>query len=273
MLRPKSLPGILLVAYGVTSKQGRQALEAFTGKVRSAFPGFPAHWAFTMRHPARGTAIPEEKDTGIHAGLSLLRGQGASHIAVQPLHITHGSEHAGLAVRVNAWRKANPDVAVAMGRPLLHSQTAMLRVIETLASTRPPSPRPDETPVWIGHGNSSPGHNEYARMAAMAAGHVPPVIMGCVSGRPDMNEVIAALNEAGAARVCLMPFFALSGHHAASDVGGKGDTSWRTRLEKNGFTCRAVSRGLVEYETFAAMWIDHLRDALTNLEKTSGCRT
>lgn len=250
-------PGILLAAYGATAKPATLALESFAEQVRAAFPGHETRLAYTGESPATG---PQGGRKDVGAALSLLRAGGCARIAVQPLHVTRGSEHASLASRIQAWRTTHPDVPVRLGRPLLDGEESMLRAIRIMRGVSPAGP--GEETVWIGHGNAAPGFTGYTDMAVLAAARATPVLMGCITGSPGFDHILEILERSGKTRLCLLPFFALYGRHAARDINGNNRDSWRSRLESRGFSCRSVLRGLVEYEDFAAMWIDRLREAL-----------
>lgn len=251
------LSGILLAAYGTAAKSAKLGLESFSEQVRAAFPGHETCLAHTGGNPS-GRPRGAHKD--VDAALSFLRARGCARIALQPLHVTRGSEHTALASRVQAWQAANPDIGVRLGHPLLNDEEAMLRALRIMREVSPAVP--GEETVWIGHGSAAPGFTGYMDLAALAAARKVPVLMGCIIGAPGFDRVLEALERSGKTRVCLAPFFALSGRHAARDINGNGKESWRSRLESRGISCRSVMRGLVEYEGFAAIWIDRLREAL-----------
>lgn len=262
---PDAVPGILLVAFGVTTHYGKPALGAFSEKVRAAFPGHAVRWAFTTRHKAKRPTLSGETGMDVAKALDAFAREGVARIAVQPLHIVDGREYAALRRRIETWQKSVPGVAVTMGGPLLASEAAGRDVLAALQKTAPPDITPDETVVWVGHGTRDAESCPYSRFASFALNQPRPLFLGCLLGHPDPEDLIAILRAKEVTRVCLMPFFALSGYHAARDMAGKGEASWRARLIRAGIACRAHLQGMVEYDVFAEMWLARLREALGRL--------
>lgn len=258
------LPGILLVAFGVTTRYGKPALGAFSEKVRAAFPGHTVRWAFTARHKAKRPTLSGETGLDIPSALDAFTREGITRIAIQPLHLVDGREYAALCRKIDAWQK-NAAAVTAVGAPLLAGDAAIHAVLAALQKIAPPDMASDEAALWVGHGSRNAASCAYSRFASFAANQPRPLFFGCLIGTPAPEDLITALRAKGIRRIRLMPFFALSGYHAAKDMAGKGENSWRTRLSRSGITCRAHLRGMVEYDIFADMWLTRLREALSLL--------
>lgn len=255
-------PGILLAAYGATAESSRRALLSFTEAVRSAHPGHAVRWAFTARNPLRRLSLNGEPGSTVEDALSLLAGEGHARIAVQPLHLVGGYEHESLCGQVAAWQENHPGAAVSVGEPLLQDTKAIRKVLTVMRETEERLLKPGETAVWVAHGSEMPHYDAYRCLAEMGDATTPPLRIGFLSGGRSVEECIPLLAGAGETTVCLVPFFALAGNHAAHDLGGGSPDSWQSRMREAGFTCRMHPSGMLENKTFAAMWLDRLESVL-----------
>ena len=260
----RSLPGILLVAFGVTTRYGKPALAAFTDKVRSAFPGHIVHWAFTAKHQVKRPTLSGEPGMSVERALTSLARKNITSVAVQPLHLTAGREYSVLRRQIETWQNQHPGMTFSVGSPLLTGADSADAVLSAMHSAAAPLLEPDEAPVWVGHGSKDPLRTEYLKLAAHAEQSGHPLFLGCISGGRSADEILGLLQRNGKNRVCLLPFFALSGYHAAKDVAGKNEGSWKSRFAKAGISCRVHLQGLVEYDVFAALWLARLREALVS---------
>lgn len=77
--------------------------------------------------------------------------------------------------------------------------------------------------------------------------------------------VLPDLRALGAGRVHLMPLLFARGKHATRDMAGEGEDSWRGQLTREGFACEPHVRGAGERPELAALWLDHLREAVERL--------
>lgn len=256
-------PGILLVAFGVTTRHGKPALAAFTEQVRAAFPGQTVRWAFTARHKVKRPTLRGEPGMSVPDALVLFAAEGTTRIAVQPLHLIPGREHAALCRIATAWRTQHPETSIFVGDPLLSDDAAMHAALAAMRAIAPPQADTGEAVVWVGHGSRDSSCARYTRMADVAAAAAAPLYMGHIAGGGNAEAVLARLAATGKKRARLMAFFALSGYHAARDVAGRNENSWKSRFTRAGIDCRVCLRGMVEYEEFAAMWLERLRETLS----------
>lgn len=261
----KPRPGILLAAYGATVESSRRALLSFTDAVRSAHPGHAVRWAFTARNPLHRLSLNGEPGSTVEDSLSLLADEGHTRIAVQPLHLVGGYEHESLCRQVAAWQEDHPEVAASVGAPLLQDTEAIQRVLAVMKEAEEDLLEPGETGVWVAHGSEMPHYDAYRRLSEMGDATTPPLRIGFLSGGRTVEGCIPLLAGGGKTAVCLVPFFALAGNHAVQDLGGGSPDSWQSRLKEAGFTCRLHQSGMLENETFAAMWLDRLERVLQTI--------
>ena len=265
----KTIPGILLVTFGVSTERGGQVLVSFAKNVRSAFPGHAVRWAFTSRDAKRRPALDGLPGMTLPEALACFGGENRSRILVQPLHLTDGHEHAAVRAQVAAWRETRPETAVALGSPLLTDAASARALLGAMQSVAPPGP--EEAAVWVAHGSGGPSPcssglpvpsplPEGLRLCITFGGRAaPPVHIGTLAAGPD--AVIDALWAEGKTRARLLPLFVLAGRHVSHDLNGTHPGSWRSSLESAGIACRTELSGMLENGVFTAMWLERLREA------------
>ncbi len=261
--------GILLVAFGVGTRQGAPALRQFEAKVRLAFPGTPVRWAFTARHEARRPVLAEdsasEAGPAVAEALALFTHEGVLRVAAQPLHLVPGAEHAALLDQVAQAQRTCPGLCVSVGRSLLADEESVTCVARAMRSFPPARPDTEEAAIWVGHGTRHAAQEHYSKLAELLRSEEPPVFFGTLNGGGSVGALLPDLLRLGFRKARLIPFFALPGRHAAYDMAGRKAASWRAELEKAGIACLSHARGMVEHDLFAQMWIERLREALAAL--------
>ena len=63
-----------------------------------------------------------------------------------------------------------------------------------------------------------------------------------------------------------MPLMSVAGDHAHNDMAGQEHDSWASRLKAAGIASRSVLVGLGSRPVVAGLGIDHLRDAMQELD-------
>jgi len=80
---------------------------------------------------------------------------------------------------------------------------------------------------------------------------------------------MAALDELagqGVRTVHLVPLMSVAGDHAHNDMAGSEPDSWVSILKAKGFTPKAQLTGLGSRPAVAKLWINHLKDAVKDLD-------
>lgn len=193
---------LVVLAHGTRDPAGREVIERVVGLLTDALPGVSSSLGYVdvcepgpaeaLRHTDDAVVIPLFLTTGYHVRVDVAdavagHGRGA---AATPALTRHPGVRAAVADRAGLGRNAAdaPNGSADPDRP--------------------------EAAVLVGAGTSDPGaHAEVAEVAAALAGDAGiPVRAGYLSGlgpRPD--EVIAALRDAGAARVAALSFLIAPG--------------------------------------------------------------
>lgn len=266
---PQIRKGILLVAFGTTVPEARVALENIEEETRKAFPDTEIRWAYSARQVRRTVQEEEGKEKLSPASaLARMGDEGFTHVAVQSLHTIPGEEFHALQKTVAAFRNMPKGTRkVVLGMPLLCTHEDMERAAAALVSTFPEQRKPGEAVVLMGHGTHHPANIYYPGMQYYLSKTAPNAFVGTVEGAPELDDVIAALKARKIKTVWLMPLMAVAGDHARNDMAGPEEDSWKSVLEKQGFTVHTVLRGTGEYDAVAALWVDHLKDAFGMLDE------
>ena len=181
-------------------------------------------------------------------------------ILVQPLHIIPGYEYEEMIAELVPYVHKFPRLAV--GRPLLAGDDDYKAVTAALRDAIPP-PTSTEAVVFMGHGSSHPANAAYSKLDSVFKEHgFPNVHVATVEGTPGLDAVTACIEAGGIRKVTLMPFMLVAGDHALNDMAGDEEGSWKTILERNGYTVTACLVGLGEIETIRQIYVAHARAAL-----------
>ncbi|MFP4475307.1 MAG: sirohydrochlorin cobaltochelatase [Desulfatibacillaceae bacterium] len=265
--KPK-MTEVLLVAFGSSMPQAQAAFDNIAEEVKNAVgPDIPVHWAYTS-HIIRKKLAKQGRELDSPAeALAKMADRGVTHVAVQSLHTIAGAEYHDLLSVVNGFSAmADGFEQIEVGLPLLGAQEDMERVVEAALASIPKARKSEEAVILMGHGTHHPANAFYLALMWLLQQQDENIFLGTVEGFPMVKEVLEMLNRKGVKRAWLMPFMSVAGDHARNDMAGDGEDSWKSVLTKAGIECETVLRGTAEYDDYVAIWVDHLKDALAELE-------
>lgn len=252
---------ILSVSFGTgCGETGERAIGAIERELKEKFPGWEVRRAFTGSAVIR---VLRERD-GIVAetpkqALERLAGEGYRTVVIQPTYVIGGMEYEKLLGDVEPYRGVFGTLVC--GRPLLDSVRDCREVAAVLGRELSSCRKPENRIVLIGHGTEHAGNAAYEelRRACREEG-LDDFLVGTVKAACGSESDIEA--EMGMKAVVLVPLLVTAGSHAARDIAGTGENSWRTRFEKRGFRTVCVMRGLGEYEGIRRIYVRHASEAL-----------
>jgi sirohydrochlorin cobaltochelatase len=273
--------GILLVAYGAGNMRGTAALRAVQAAAEARF-GLPVRWAYTSEPMRLRLARSRTKSDSVLKALSRMRFERYTHVAVQPLHLIPGDEFAAVAEDCAAAQ--SPSFRVSLGLPMLaESDSSIEKAADTLLRHISPLRTPDEPVVYMAHGSRSESEKLYRRLSEAVLRLDPSVHVTCMIGPDTPRDVslddpawpdgltllLPALRESvpPARRIWLLPMLSLVGRHTLDDMAGASPSSWKNRIEAEGWSCLPELRGLADDPAFVALWLDRLADALRTLDR------
>ena len=259
--------GILLVAFGTSVPEAVQAIDSIQKQAEAAFPGVPVRLAYSskiIRDKIGKEGIVKKSPA---QALADMAAEGFTQVAVQSLHAIPGREYSDIKATAEAFQAMPKGIRqVSVGRPLLYSfadiATAADMVLKSL-----PAHRKGEAVLLMGHGTNHPANAAYAALQLALWKHDQNIFIATVEDTPGLGEVIPVLKRQAVRKVFLVPLMSVAGDHAMNDMAGEEDDSWASRLKAAGIKSEAVLVGLGSRPAVAGLWIDHLRDAVKELDK------
>lgn len=252
-----------MAAYGALHKKSRRTVTYIMDKVRAKYPDVCCTVAYTsqammgkMREQGLET-VPVEQE------LNRLLDLGYAKLVIQSLHMIPGEEYHQVLRLAHGLRKNHPArPLIRIGHPLLGSEDALKMVAGRILSVIPDISGKDEAVVLMGHGTKHPGNDFYVQLnkyLGHLAGHV---FLGTLEADPGIGHIQDKLLKKGVKKVYLMPFLFGAGVHAARDLGGDKEGSWKMVLAGMDIECETILKGVGEYEEFVNIWLNNLDKAM-----------
>lgn len=259
---------IVLAAYGSRHKNATAALQHITERVRAAHPDVPVRVAYTSKAIRGHMRRAGEDVDSVADALDRLRNEGATHVAVQSLHLIPGTEfHELLALANERMLAKDGFTRVEVGFPLVADEPGVQSVADAILATALRGKGENDAVLFMGHGTRHDGNVYYEALHRAFQERDSSVHLAAMEAEPGIDAVIARFRADGVKKVYLLPFLFGAGWHAARDMVGDGETSWKTRLEREGITCEAVLKGAGEYDGLVDIWLAHLADAMERLTR------
>ena len=253
--------GILLAAFGASSRQGESALQLFDTEVRARFPGIAVRWAFTSLLVRERLAMERKKTDSVRKALEKMAFERYNHVAVQPLQCIPGQEYSDVLEDARTLSRER-NILVRVGTPLLHSDDDVAAAAAALLRHLPAERGEDEAAVWVGHGARHPATVRYDALAHAVRRLDPLVHVGTMSDASAQPLILEELRKSRCRHIWLLPLLSVIGRHALLDLAGSEAQSWKSRFEAAGVACTPVLKGSAEYPGFIQIWLDHLELAL-----------
>ena len=256
--------GILLVAFGSSEASAQVSFENIDRKVKAAWPDVAVSWAYTSRIIRHKLAKQGKQLDSPAMALARMADEQFTHVAVQSLHTIAGAEYHDLTRVVGAFKSMGDFESIVLGYPLLATQADMEKTVDALLDMIPADREKQDAVVFMGHGTHHPGNAFYAALMFQAQQRDPLVFIGGVEGYPEIDDIQSWLAEKKIKTAWLLPFMSVAGDHAKNDMAGDEADSWKSILSESGIQCRTVMKGTAEYDSFVAIWLSHLENALNH---------
>lgn len=283
---------IVLAHFGTTAPSALKAITTITETVKEAYPGTEVRTTFTSNiirkvwkkrraEPQKwlDQGVPEEilYVKNFIATVGDLLEDGYTNIIVQPSHMFYMEQSYdlqqyvdGLASIRTMKERWKPFSNIVMGRPALgepgdrhpyHEDIAA--VVATLAGDAAQAGQAGAMLVYLGHGNENWSTGIYAETEKKMRETYPQVatFIGVVEGTPSLDDLLVRMQQEKTRKVILRPFMIVAGDHAANDMAGSADDSWKSILTQAGFTVEPVLEGLGSNRDFARIFVSHIADA------------
>ena len=118
----------------------------------------------------------------------------------------------------------------------------------------------------MGHGTEHVANELYPEMDRLfkQSGY-SNMHMGTVEGDFSIESFLDELKKIHPAHVHLAPFMIVAGDHATNDMSGDDEDSWKSILEKEGFSVNCTLKGLGEFPAVRNIFVRHTRAGLDKL--------
>jgi sirohydrochlorin cobaltochelatase len=259
--------GILLVAFGTSVPEAAQAIDALKAQTEATFPGLSVRLAYSSKIIRDKIARQGVVRPSPAQALADMAAEGYTQVAVQSLHAIPGREYDDIRATAEAFQAMPKGIAhVSVGRPLLYGHEDIARAAEAILAALPAHGR-GEAVLLMGHGTSHPANAAYAALQLALWRRDRSVFVATVEDTPGLDAVLPELKRQGVRKAFLVPLMSVAGDHAHNDMAGKGAASWASRLKAVGIATQAEMLGLGSRPAVAKLWIDHLRDAMKELDQ------
>lgn len=259
---------IVLAAFGSRRKDAMASLAHITERVEEAYPDLPVRVAYTSKTIRGHMKKAGETVDSVPAALDKLLAEGATHVVIQSLHIIPGTEfHELLALANESMLREGGFRRVEVGFPLVAGEAGVEEVADAVLSIAERGKGENDAVLFMGHGTKHDGNVYYEALHRAFQRRDPSVHMGAMEAEPGIDAVIERFRADGVKKAHLLPFLFGAGWHAARDMVGDSETSWKTRLEQAGIQCEAMLKGAGEYDRLVDIWLTHLHDALKRLNR------
>lgn len=259
---------IVLAAFGSRHQNAMASLTHITERVKAAYPDLPVRVAYTSKTIRGHMEKAGEAVDSVPAALDKLLAEGVTHVAVQSLHLIPGTEfHELLGLANELMLREDGFSRVEVGFPLVAGEAGVEEVADAVMTIAEQGKGENDAVLFMGHGTKHDGNVYYEALHRAFQKRDTSVHMGAMEAEPGIDEIIERFKRDGVKKAHLLPFLFGAGWHAARDMVGDSETSWKTRLEKAGIECEAVLKGTGEYDRLVDIWLAHLHDALKRMAR------
>jgi cobalamin biosynthesis Co2+ chelatase CbiK len=234
MLRRKK-KALMLAVFGAAG-EAAITFDELLPLARECFPGRTVVVPYTSaairdRINAR-IPDPDKKLLSPEAMLAKLQGPGYDDISVVSTLVFAGVEHDKLSASVEAFRAANPGIAVTYAPPILAERANLRPVLDLLGKYL----LSGASNVVVAHG-THPGHAAeatYLELAKIVPALYPHARLGSIEGLPDMAAVLERVKADPAGEVRFVPFMFVAGAHVQGDIVSDAQDSLFSAVRRMG---------------------------------------
>ena len=184
----------------------------------------------------------------VDGALKKLADDGFKKVYIQPTHMIEGEEFDLIANTADKF-KDHFD-CIKLGHALLDTEKDLNDVIDILGMITENGSDENTAKVFMGHGSKHAANSVYTKLQNTAEQKgFKNMFIGTVESNPDIHDIVGMLENKGFKKVILSPLMIVAGDHAANDMAGDEEDSWKSILTECGYEviCRAVGLGS-EYE-------------------------
>lgn len=255
---------ILVVSFGTSYKEARKlCIESMEERIRENFKDYEIRRAFTSNMIIKKLM----RRDGIHVdsvndALKKINRENFDEVYVQPLHIIPGYEFNNKIINI-VKKYIDYFPVIKIGKTLLYDTEDYQRVVEALEH-QIPNLSGNEAVVLMGHGTEHFADFCYSIFQnTIYRNNIKNVYIASVEGMLTIENIIPILKEKEIEKVTLMPFMLVCGDHGLNDMAGDSKDSWKSILEREGFSVDTYLHGLGENEAIQDIYISHIGNMIS----------
>ena len=254
-------PAIVVTSFGVSASAAREkSLVPIAREIAAGFPEFTVVEAYTSAFIRRRLQEAGIDMASLAERLEELCRAGVREVYVQPTHLTPGEEYENKILKEAEAFSSRFDV-LKVGEPVFFRADGtenddiahgLAVIFSDLAAQE------EEDMVLLGHGSPHRHNSVYTLLQQRADEEGIPVHMGVLEEAdvPNFAMVLDRLEKSGKKRVLLAPLLLAGGRHVTHDLAGDEPASWKSRLQKAGFSVRLDKRTLGERAAFRRIYME-----------------
>ena len=261
---------LLVVSFGTSfNDQRRLSIGGIESALREAFPDYSVRRAFTSQ-----IIIDHVKDRdgeeidNVKQALDRAVANGVKNLVVVPTHLMNGLEYTDLENELAEY--ADSFEKVVMGKNLLDTDEDFEAVIDALVNATADADDGETAVCFMGHGTEAESNKVYAKLQDMIRDEgYDDYYIGTVEAKPDVQDILSAIEGKGYKKVFLKPLMVVGGDHANNDMAGDDENSWKSIFEAAGYEVICDTNGLGMLEDIQNIYIDHTEDVMDQIEASA----
>lgn len=268
----KDKSAILVVSFGTSVPEARQAINNLVDTARKNFPDAEVRLAFTSNIIRRKLA-KESKEFIMNPvqALAQLNDEGFANVYVASTHMIPGEEYDELAGVVDAFGSLDGKYGfknIMLTSPFLNGVDDCEGMADVLINRFKTQLQKENTAIILmGHGTPEHFANAlYSQLQlALDTKAYGKFFLGTVEAAPKINDVITKLKRHPEIKhLVLSPLMIVAGDHAHNDLAGEDDPeSWINILKSEGFSdISTYLVGLGQDENIARKFESNIRELM-----------
>ena len=236
--------------WNCTYRDIKKTIEVIENNVKKKYGEKNFERAFTSKRVCH--KLKTEKNYLVfnyEEALNALKNKGFNNIVTLSLHILDGVEYKKLN---NKYGK--------ISEPLLFVEEDYEKIVENEEFN---DTKGNDAIIFVGHGSEDISDKSYEKLQKKyeKAGK-NNIFIGTIEGKIQISDILEKLQNTDYKKILIKPFLIVAGKHAKKDIMSDTENSWKTILEKNGYTVETELVGMGEYQFIQEMFMKKLEKIL-----------
>lgn len=260
--------GLLVVSFGTSYKNTLEKnIVTIEQELKETFPNRMFLRGFTS---SRIIKKWKERDQihifNITESLDFFLKNEVEDVLIQPTHVIPGEEYYKILNLSSDYQSKFKKLTI--GSPLL-GKSDYKKVANAILPEIPPQSEGNAF-IFMGHGTEHKANSAYdAIEKAFHRLGRNDIFIGTVEDRDSLAELEIRIKNYGQVQnIELRPFMIVAGDHAENDMASEKEDSWKSILEKQGYSVTFSLKGLGEYPEIRRIFKEYAQKSLENQEES-----